>query len=215
MLAALFTTVLLQQQALGLDNKADDLPLSIGIMGVGTIGSAVVRGLLGAPAGHLPHVPSFVLFDTNTTKTENLKKEFPTSDVTIANNNQQLLDKAACVVIALPGSVAEPVIKSLMFSQGQQVISLVAAIKYPILQQILGPSVDATVAVPLPAVAKRQGATLGIPPKPFANAVFTALGTYTAVTDLDQFVRMESAAAFMGDFYKRQLTIQQWLGVHG
>jgi hypothetical protein len=58
------------------------LPTSIGVVGVGTIGSATVRGLLSAPG--LPHVPSFVLYDINMTKAEVLKAEFPKANVSVA-----------------------------------------------------------------------------------------------------------------------------------
>ncbi len=190
----------------------DAFPAGIGLIGVGTIGSALVRGLLSEPS--LPTVPSFVLFDVNATKAFSIQKEFPSRNVTVAASSQDVLDSVPTVVLAIPGSVAEQVISGLSFSASQQVISLVVAIKYPKLQALLGPSVDAAMAVPLPAIAKRQGATLGIPPKPFAEALFTALGTYTAVTDVESFTRLESASCFMGDLYKHQLTIQQWLVSH-
>jgi pyrroline-5-carboxylate reductase len=194
---------------------ANAFPESIGVVGVGTIGSAVVRGLLGAPAGHLSRVPSFVLYDTNATKASALKAEFPQANVSVAASDQEVVSKVACVILALPGKVAEPVIKTLNFPQGQHVISLIAAIKLPDLQKLIGKGVDTAIAVPLPAIAKRQGATLGIPPNAVAEAIFSLMGSYIAVTDVDQFVRMSAACAFMGDFYKRQLTIQQWLGSHG
>ena len=187
----------------------DAFPTSIGVLGVGTIGSALVRGLLAEPS--LPIVPSIVLFDVNATKSLELKEEFPNREIMVASSGQGVVDSATTIVLALPGGVAESVIQGLDFHDGQQVLSLVVAIKYPTLIALLGPKVDAAMAVPLPAIAKRQGATLGIPPKPFAEAAFTALGTYTAVTDVDAFTRLESASCFMGDFYKHQLTIQQWL----
>ena len=190
----------------------DAFPTSIGVIGVGTIGSALVRGVLAEPS--LPTVPDIVLYDVNATKMDGLKKEFPNRNVTTAASGQEVLGMASTIVLALPGSVAESVIKELSFKDGQQVISLVVAIKYPKLQTLLGPRVDAAMAVPLPAISKRQGATLGIPPSPFAEALFASLGTYTAVTDVDAFTRLESASCFMGDLYKHQLTIQQWLVSH-
>jgi pyrroline-5-carboxylate reductase len=118
------------------------------------------------------------------------------------------------VIIALPGKVAGKVIKSLNFPSGLQVVSLVASIKLAELQAITN-SKNAAIAVPLPAIAHQQGATLGIPPSPIAEAIFSPLGSYTAVSDQEQFTRMQSASCFMGDFYKKQLTIQQWLISHG
>jgi len=200
-------------QSVAAQPAAEDspLPTRIGVVGVGTIGSALVRGLLTAP--NLPHVPSFVLFDTNATKMSALKAEFPKANVRVASSDQGVLDGAACVIIALPGSVAETVIKGLHFRGDLKVISLVAAIKLADLQAIT--TKDAAIAVPLPAIAHQQGATLGIPQSPVAEAIFSPLGSYTAVTSQEQFTRMQSASCFMGDFYKRQLTLQQWLVTHG
>lgn len=192
----------------------DELPKSIGVVGVGTIGSAVVRGLLSSPAGYLPHVPNFVLSPRDASKAAALRAEFPNS-TRICESDQEVVDSADCIILALPGGVAEPVMKSLRFHDGQQVISLIAALELSTLQQLTGPRVNCTKALPLPAVASRQGTTLGFPPKPFADAIFSALGTYTAVTDEALFKRMAVATSFMGDFYKRQLTIQEWLTSNG
>eukprot|EP00929_Paragymnodinium_shiwhaense_P009561 TRINITY_DN113787_c0_g1_i1.p1 TRINITY_DN113787_c0_g1~~TRINITY_DN113787_c0_g1_i1.p1 ORF type:complete len:298 (-),score=40.55 TRINITY_DN113787_c0_g1_i1:387-1280(-) len=191
----------------------DDLPRSIGIVGVGTIGSSVAYGLLGAPAGHLPHVPSFVLSPRDAQKAAALKKAFPDS-VRIATSNQEVLDGVDCVVLALPGSVAAEVIKSLKFRKGLRVISLIAAVNYTELGNLVGPDADITLALPLPAIAQRQGATLGFPYKAYSQAVFSAMGTYVAAADEKQFKAMGVAGALMGDFYMRQLTLQQWMLAH-
>ena len=71
------------------------MPTSIGVVGVGTIGSALVRGLLAEPA--LPVVPSFVLFDTNSSKPTALKNEFPNRNVSVVTSDQEVLDKVGCV----------------------------------------------------------------------------------------------------------------------
>jgi pyrroline-5-carboxylate reductase len=109
----------------------------------------------------------------------------------VYNSDQAVLDGTTCVIIALPGKVAERVIKSLTFRGDLQVVSLVAAIKLVELQAIT--NANAAIAVPLPAITTRQGATLGIPPSPVAEAIFSVLGSYTAVSDQEQFTRMQVA----------------------
>lgn len=198
------------QQASGASPSDASLPKSIGIVGVGTIGSALARGILSSPPGHLPFVPKFVLYDKDATKTQQLKRAFPDS-VTVAADDQGVLEGADCIVLALPGSVAVEVIQSLSFRTGQSVISLIAAVNITQLQHLLGPGVDSTVAVPLPAIATRQGATLGYPAKQYAEAVFGALGSYIAAPNEAQFKAMGVAGTLMGDFYMRQLTVQQWM----
>lgn len=195
---------------------AGELPKSIGILGVGTIGSALARGVLGSPSGHLPggFVPDFVLSPRNAEKAAALKAEFPTS-VHIADDNQGVVDGADCVVLALPTTVAEDVLRSLRFREGQKVISLISGLSLPRLQELLGSSVDCARAVPLPAIAMRQGTTIGFPARPFAQAIFAVTGTFIAAADEDELTTMSAVCALMGDLYKRQLTVQQWLMAHG
>jgi hypothetical protein len=83
MLLGIFLQVAASQQPLELSEQSTlPIPTSIGVVGVGTIGSALVRGLLAKPA--LSPAPSFVLYDINTTKANALKAEFPGSNVSVA-----------------------------------------------------------------------------------------------------------------------------------
>mmetsp|Transcript_124601 Transcript_124601/g.248634 ORF Transcript_124601/g.248634 Transcript_124601/m.248634 type:complete len:267 (+) Transcript_124601:58-858(+) len=211
----LVLSVLLHHRYAGATLPLEDaLPRSIGVVGVGTIGSAVARGILSSQPGHLSHMPNFVLSPRNAQKSKALNKEFP-NYTRIATNDQGVVDGADCIILAVPGSVAAQIIKELKFRSQQQVVSLVAAVNFTELQVLLGPGVDSSLAVPLPAVAKRQGATLGFPSRPYAKAIFSALGTYVAVENEDQYKILSVANTFMGDFYKRQLTMQQWMAMQG
>lgn len=142
-----------------------------------------------------------------------MKAEFPDS-VSIAASNQEVINKSDCVILALPGSVASAVLQPLNFSSGQQVVSVIAALRMSDLQFLLG-DVDVSRALPMPAIAKRHGATVGFPDRPFAQALFAPMGSYVPVADEEILLRMGAVGSLMGDFYKRQLTIQQWLTEHG
>jgi len=189
---------------------SEPFPASIGIVGVGTIGSALARGILSSPPGHISQMPRFVLSPRNAEKSAALKKDFP-DFVTIAKDDQGVVDAAQCVVLALPGSVAVSVIQPLKFTPTHHVISLIAAVNYTQLQQLLGSEVDCTIATPFPAIAKRAGATIGFPSKSYAKAIFSVLGTYLAASSEAEMRLMGITGTWMGDFYKRQLTIQQWM----
>ncbi|CAK0844474.1 unnamed protein product [Prorocentrum cordatum] len=163
------------------------LPGKIGVVGVGTIGSALVQGILRAPPSRLADPPPFVLSPRNAAKAAALRAEFP-SKVTVASSDQQVLDEAALVVLALPGSTAEGVLQALRFRQGLQVVSLIAAVKFPRLEALLGPGVNCTVALPMRAVPRGQrGVTLGFPWRPYAEAMFSVTGSYTAADSLEDF----------------------------
>merc|ERR1740123_489438 len=87
-------------------------------------------------------------------------------------------------------------------------------LKFARLKELIAPAKECAVAMPLPAVAKRSGATLMMPPQPFAEAIFNVLGSCVAVESEAQFRRMQCITTLMGDLYKRQLTAQEWLMEH-
>merc|ERR1711870_194222 len=61
----------------------------------------------------------------------------------------------------------------------------------------------------------RRGATLVLPPAPFAMAIYEPLGTAVGLDNEDHFRAMQAVTGLMGDFYKRQLTAQEWILGHG
>ncbi|CAK0812633.1 unnamed protein product, partial [Prorocentrum cordatum] len=156
-----------------------------------------------------------VLGPRGAAKAAALAAEFP-GTARVAGSNQEVVDAVDCVVVAVLPRQAEEVLRALTFREGQQVLSLVATLPPSRLRELAAPAAEVAVAVPLPAVARRQGATLLIPPVPFAQAVFAPLGSCVSVDDEAQFRRLQSVTALMGDFYaRRQLTVQQWLVSHG
>jgi len=186
------------------------VPEAIAVIGVGTISSAVVRGLC-TPGGPRPKI---ILCPRNAAKVAALQSEFPDL-VTLASSNQEAVDAADYVITALLSGHAEEVLGGLKFREGQSVLSLIAALSLPRLKELVAPATDCAIGIPLPAVAKRRGATLLMPPQPAAKAIFDVCGTCVAVEDSDQFKRMLCITGLMGDFYKRQLTAQEWLVSHG
>lgn len=200
----------MQQMSGTAEDAACDLPSSLGLVGVGTIGSAVVRGLCSFEAG--PR--DFVLGPRNAGKAAVLAAEFP-DKVRVAGSNQEVVDAVSCVVVAVLPRQGEEVLGALRFREGQRVLSLISTLPLERLQELLGPGVECAIGVPLPAVAHRQGTSLLFPRRPFGEAIFNALGTCIAVDDLAHFRRLQTTTALMGDFYKRQLTVQEWLLLHG
>lgn len=62
---------------------------------------------------------------------------------------------------------------------------------------------------------RRSGATLLTPPLPWAEAMLRVCGQCVAVEDESKFRRLLCMTCLMGDFYKRQLSAQEWLKSHG
>lgn len=193
----------------------DAVPETIGIVGVGTIGSALVRGLLSSPPGEALAPRKVVLSPRNAERAARLAAEFP-EQIRVAGSNQEVVDAADCVVLSVLPALAPAVLQELSFRPGQKLLSLVAfGLPLARLQDLASPVTEVTVAMPLPAVARREGATLMTPNRSWARAIFESVGTCVATDDEERFRRMQCLTGLMGDLYKRQLTTQRWLESHG
>eukprot|EP00747_Dinoflagellata_sp_TGD_P178745 gnl/TRDRNA2_/TRDRNA2_28271_c0_seq1.p1 gnl/TRDRNA2_/TRDRNA2_28271_c0~~gnl/TRDRNA2_/TRDRNA2_28271_c0_seq1.p1 ORF type:complete len:285 (+),score=39.83 gnl/TRDRNA2_/TRDRNA2_28271_c0_seq1:49-903(+) len=190
-----------------------ELPYSIGIIGVGTIGSAIAQGLCRSGLDGT----SIVLSHRSSVRSAALAAKYAGS-VWVANSNQQVLDRCSCVILAVLPSQAVAVLSALAFREDQKVISLIAgsSLNLSRLGGLIAPATDCTRVSALPAVASRRGASIGVPPgKPHVDAIFGILGSYLAAKDEAQFNTLTCIMSFMGDFYKRQLAMQQWLVSRG
>eukprot|EP00929_Paragymnodinium_shiwhaense_P098693 TRINITY_DN60181_c0_g1_i1.p1 TRINITY_DN60181_c0_g1~~TRINITY_DN60181_c0_g1_i1.p1 ORF type:complete len:304 (-),score=67.36 TRINITY_DN60181_c0_g1_i1:156-950(-) len=173
--------------------------------------SAIVRGLLKATP---KNPPRFVVSPRNAEKAAKLAAEFP-DVVRIAKDNQEVVDSVDCVMIAVLPKHVEEVVSALRFKENQKVLSVIATLRLERLRElVVVPNAECAICCPLPGVAKLQGATIVLG-APFVEAIFSLLGTCWPCTDEQEYRRLQTMTGLMGDFYKRQLTAQQWLTSHG
>src|ERR1044072_9304930 len=133
---------------------------SIGFVGTGAITEAMVRGLLAQPA----YASEIHVSPRNAEIAARLAAEF--DGVTVAADNQMVVDHSNIVVLAIRPQIAEDIIRGLRFRDGQSIVSVVATLERQSLLDWIGADVDLVQAVPLPFVADRQGVTTLYPPSP-------------------------------------------------
>ena len=211
-LAALLAAVAAAGRVRGLEVPMS-LPKKIGVVGVGTISSATVRGLCRAYPGTCE--PSFVLSPRNAAKGAALVEEFGAERITIAADNQAVVDAADCVIVAVLPAQAEAVLSALTIPKETLVVSLMASVKLATLKSLTGCD-RIVVCCPLPAIATGDGCTLVVPGGvPEALAIYESLGTAVPVDDEDQYRRLQAMTCLMGDLYERMRTAQTWLTDNG
>jgi pyrroline-5-carboxylate reductase len=183
-----------------------------GFVGVGTMSSAIVRGLCTLPAPPL----AVVLSPRGADKAAALAGEFP-SICTIAESNQQVVDQCDIVFVGVLPKQAEEVLRTLTFSERHVVVSLVSTAQLALLQEVCAPVPVAQVvrAIPLPPVAKHNGATVMTPPHAAVVSLFDSLGTVVPVATEEQMKKMMPVTALMGQFYAQQRATQRWLQANG
>lgn len=181
----------------------------IGVIGTGTIASAMVRGLHAAPS----FGGSIVLSPRNASVTAELSAEFPA--IAVGESNQDVLDRSDVVLITLRPQTAEDVISSLCFRPEHRIISAVAALSRQRLLELVAPATVVVKAIPLPTVAQRSGITALFPNDTFAIDFFNYLGTALPVADESQFQAMSACTAIVASYALFAEIAASWLSAQG
>ena len=181
------------------------LPQKIGFIGTGTITDAMVRGLLAKPAA----VSAIMVSSRNAGIAGKLAADFQT--VTVADDNQAIVDGCDTVVLAVRPQIAEEVVRPLHFRPGQTVISVIAATDRATLFDWIDAEVRLTQAVPLPFVAGRKGATAIFPPDPETAAIFNVLGNAVECDTKEEYDLLAAASALMATYFGVMQRATDWL----
>lgn len=166
-----------------------------GFVGCGAITAAMVTGLVRSA---FP-VSGIVVSPRSTEISARLAADFPV--VSVAKDNQGVVDACDTVFLAVRPQVAEEVITELKFRPGQHVISVIATIPHEALERWIGVPVTLVRAIPLPFTADAMGATAVYPPDPVAKAIFSALGEAVEVDTIAGFELLAIASSMMGLYF--------------
>jgi pyrroline-5-carboxylate reductase len=192
-------------------------PLRIGLVGVGTIGSAVVKGIvLAMSTNSITNVVKPIhVSPRNADKAAALVEACGSDTVQVCESNQQVVDSCDVLFIGVHHSIFAGVVEGLTFKTGQTVIYL-AVTAYDeacaaLQARGVSPS-DIVRATPLPACDRGAGTTLLYPPNhPIATLLFTPLGGVVQVQKVEHIARLQAATCLMGDLYTRMKVAQDWI----
>lgn len=181
--------------------------MRLGFIGTGTITSAMVRGLKGSTLTDWR-----VVVSPRGAATARALATLP--GVSIAADNQAVVDGAEIIVLAIRPQQAEAALRGLTIPADRRVLSLIAGLPIATIRAWTG---AATVvrAVPLPFVERRADATPVHPPEPWALALFDALGRALPVEDIALFDVYAAASALMGSYFGLVETALTWTTSQG
>ena len=180
----------------------------LGFIGTGTITAAIVRGL---KASELKAWP-VILSPRNPDIAAALAGSLP--GVEIAGSNQDVVDQADTIFLAVRPQDAEPVIRALAFRPGQRIISLIAALDIAAIINWTGVS-RVIRAIPLTFVEDRVGVTPIMPPDDMTATIFKATGGCIEISDPVAFDGYAAASALMGTYFGIIEKAQEWLVTNG
>ncbi|HEY1501756.1 MAG TPA: NAD(P)-binding domain-containing protein [Acidobacteriaceae bacterium] len=179
----------------------------LGVIGVGSIASAIVTGLCRGGERH-----DFLLSPRNPKVAEALAASSP--GVRIAENNEAVVRESSVVILCLRPPDAG-LLRGLPFRSDAPVISVMAGISLKQLSGIVGPVSNLARAIPLPSVAVGGGVT---PVYPFiepARSLFAQVGTVVEVADESSFNLFSASTATVASHFAWLARISDWLTSSG
>lgn len=182
----------------------------VGVIGVGSIASAMVSGLCGCDEPH--DFQDFLLSPRNAKKAATLAASYPS--VRVAENNEAVARESSVVLLCLRPPDAG-LLRGLPFRRDASVISVMAGISVNELGEIVGQVQNIARAIPLPSVAVRRGVT---PVHPFiepARSLFAQLGTVVDVADESSFNLFSTSTATVAAHFAYLGRISDWLASRG
>ncbi|WP_432844656.1 NAD(P)-binding domain-containing protein [Amycolatopsis sp. CA-161197] len=177
-----------------------------GFVGAGEITAAIVEGL-GADG------PAVFLSPRGRQAGQELAARFP--NVRVCETNQDVLDAASVIVLAVRPAVAREVVAELEFRPDHVVLSAVAGVPLATLREWTAPAAHVVRTIPLPQAARRQSRTALFPDHPAARDLFEPLGGVVVPPDEPTLDAFSAATATFAAHLDYLATIAGWLAAHG
>ncbi|MFT7593602.1 MAG: pyrroline-5-carboxylate reductase [Paracoccaceae bacterium] len=176
--------------------------MRIGIIGTGTIASAVVRGI--ALDGH-----QITVSERNAIRAAQLAADY--DSVTVAPN-QTVLDQSDVIFLGTTTDVADTVLTALTFSPHHRVISLMAGPSLAQIAAMVAPAQAEALMIPFPAIASGNSPILVCPASPLLQQIFSARNTVIPLADSADMHSYLAAQAVLSPSIKLLADTAKWLG---
>lgn len=175
--------------------------MKIGVIGCGTIASAVVEGLAGQ--GHVIRVSS-----RSRKRAEALAQQF--DEVTIADN-QDVLDESDVIFLGLMAEHAADVLSELHFRPDHKVISLMAGADLQQVQNLVSPAGTSVIMIPFPNIARGNSPILTQGDNALILQLFAPRNQIYLVANTQEMQSCLAAQAVLSPALKLVNTAETWL----
>jgi len=183
--------------------------MKLGFIGTGKITSSVVTGICRSNISF----KKIILSPRNRSIAKKLKRKF--KKISIAKNNQDLINSCNCVFLAVTPTVGEKIIKHLRFRSSQTIISFISTMTLPQLKKAIKVKAKIVRAIPLPPISLKKGPVPIFPPNKKVKNFFNKLGTTIEITNEKLSKNFWSTSGMMAPFYELLSTMSNWLVKRG
>ncbi len=184
-------------------------PVRIGVLGTGRIAAALVTGLCSAGGPSC----SVLVSPRNAEVATGLANRF--NQVSVAPDNQALLDGSDWVFLTLRPPMAHDVLSRLRFRSDHCVVSIMAMVQLDALKTLAAPASSVVRALTLPSVSGRTGPILLCPADEDTERFLTPLGAPLPMGDERQLEVLWAMTAMIAPFYALVERSAVWAEGHG
>jgi len=183
--------------------------MRLGFIGTGKIASSVITGVCNSKISF----KKILVSPRNRSIAQKLKRKF--RKVSIAKNNQEIVNSCNWVFLAVTPKVGKKIMPSLKFRSNQKVISFIATINLTQLKKAIGRKVKIVRAIPLPPISLRKGPVPICPPDKQIKSFFNKLGTTIEIKNEKSSKNFWATSGMMAPFYELLKVLSDWLVKRG
>ena len=154
-----------------------------------------------------------VISPRNKSVSQNLKKKF--KKITIAKNNQEIINKCNWIFLSMTPLVGQKIIKELNFKSTQTIISFISTINLSQLKKAIKVKAKIIRAIPLPPISLMKGPVPICPPNKKVKIFFDKIGTTVEVKNEKSSINFWSTSGMMASFYELLNVMSNWLVKRG
>ena len=183
--------------------------LVCGFVGAGALTAAIVEGI----EANAADFPAILLSPRGRDVARGLADRF--ANVQVCDNNQDVLDSATTVVVAVRPQVGRAVLEELSFRPEHVVLSVMAGVQLEQLREWVAPASQVVRIIPLPSAARGRALTTIYPDDPVARELFGRVGDLLVPSSEASFEALSAATATFAAHLDYLATIEGWLTDNG
>ena len=179
--------------------------MKLGFIGTGKIASSVIIGICNSKIKY----KQIIISPRNRKIANSLKRRF--KKITIAKNNQEIVDKSNWVFLSVTPKVGEKIIKRLKFKASQTVVSFISTINLSELKKMIKVKSKIVRAIPLPPISLKKGPVPICPPNKKVKNFFDKIGSTIEIKNEKLSINFWSTSGMMASYYDMLRVISDWL----
>ena len=179
--------------------------MKLGFIGTGKIASSVIIGICNSKV----KFKQIIVSPRNKKIANDLKRKF--KKITIAKNNQEVIDKSSWVFLSVTPKVGQKIIKSLSFKTNQTIVSFISTINLSELKKMVKVKSKIVRAIPLPPISLKKGPVPIYPPNKKVKSFFNKLGSTIEIKNEKLSINFWSTSGMMASYYEMLRIMSNWL----